>query len=55
MTEALREVIRQRPDAFHTHYNLGSALRAQGKLEEAVAEFKEAIRLQPSDADAHNS
>jgi tetratricopeptide (TPR) repeat protein len=35
------------------HNNLGAALFKQGKLEEAVAAFREAIRLQPDDAGAH--
>ena len=29
-----------------THH-LGNALRAQGKLDEAIAEYREAIRLKP--------
>jgi Flp pilus assembly protein TadD len=36
------------------HTILGSALRAQGKLDEAVAEYREAIRLKPDDLSAHN-
>ena len=35
------------------HVNLGLALEAQGKLDEAVAEYREAIRLKPDDASAH--
>ena len=35
------------------HNNLGVALRDQGKLEEAVAEFRTAIRLNPDYAEAH--
>ena len=35
------------------HYNLGIALRDQGKLDEAIAEFREAIRLKPDYAEAH--
>jgi serine/threonine-protein kinase len=37
------------------HYNLGTALRDQGKLDEAVAELREAIRLQPDFAPAHSN
>jgi tetratricopeptide (TPR) repeat protein len=29
------------------HPNLGGALKDQGKLDEAIAEFREAIRLEP--------
>ena len=35
------------------HNNLGNALRDQGKLDGAVAEYREAIRLKPHYADAH--
>jgi tetratricopeptide (TPR) repeat protein len=37
------------------HYNLGNALRDQGKLPEAIAEFREAMRLKPDYAGAHNN
>ena len=37
------------------HINLGNALTAQGKLDEAIAEFREAIRLKPDYAEAHNN
>ena len=33
--------------------NLGNALRRQGKLDEAIAEYREAIRLQPDDHIGH--
>ena len=36
-----------------THSNLGNALRSQGKLDEAVAAYREAIRLKPDFAEAH--
>src|SRR5580658_3340382 len=45
--------IRLQPDLVVAHYNLGNALSDQGKLEEAVAEFRKAIRLQPDAAAAH--
>jgi tetratricopeptide (TPR) repeat protein len=35
------------------HTNLGNALDDQGKLAEAIAEFREAIRLQPNLTDVH--
>ncbi len=37
------------------HINLGIALGNQGKLEEAIAAYREAIRLKPDYADAHNN
>ena len=35
------------------HTNLGIALHAQGRMDEAIAEHRAAIRLQPDDAAAH--
>ena len=35
------------------HANLGSALRQQGKLDEAIVEYRELIRLEPGNAGAH--
>jgi tetratricopeptide (TPR) repeat protein len=40
-------------DESEAHANLGSALAAQGKLPEAVAAYREAIRLQPDLSEAH--
>ena len=37
------------------HNHLAIALRAQGKLDEAIAEHRAAIRLQPENAAAHNN
>ena len=37
------------------HNGLGHALRNQGKLDEAIAEFKKAIELDPEDAFPHNN
>ena len=33
------------------HHNLGVALKDQGKLDEAIAEYREAIRLKPDYAE----
>ena len=35
------------------HRDLGGALKAQGKLEEAIACFRKAIEVDPNDASAH--
>jgi tetratricopeptide (TPR) repeat protein len=35
--------------------NMGSALRAQGRIDDAVAHFKRALVLKPDYADAHNN
>jgi serine/threonine-protein kinase len=53
--ETSRETIRLKPDDVLAHFNLGNALRDQGKLEEAIAAFRTAIRIKPDDAKAHNN
>ena len=52
---AFRTAIRLQPDDAAAHYNLGNALRGQGKVDEAVAECRTAIRLRPDDAEAHSN
>src|SRR5436305_10880694 len=43
----LRRLLRDDPDERHTHYLLGSALRALGRPAEAEAACREAMRLDP--------
>ena len=40
-------------DESVTHYNLGNAYYEQGKLNEAIAEYKKAIEIDPDFADAY--
>src|SRR5262249_31176590 len=40
-------------DAF-PHYNLGVALKDKGQLDDAIAEFREVIRIKPGDREADN-
>ena len=35
------------------HYNLGVELEDRGRLEEAIAQFRKALEMEPHDADAH--
>src|SRR5262249_25560804 len=37
------------------HFNMGNALRNKGNLNDAIAAYREAIRLDPTDDDPHNS
>src|SRR5437867_6591224 len=47
--ELLRQIARQDPPfAAEVHYNLGTELSHQGKLDEAVQELKTAINLEPT-------
>ena len=41
--------------ALAAHNNLGNSLRAKGQLDEAIAEFRQAIQIQPEYAYAHNN
>jgi len=38
-----------------THYSLGNALAEKGQYDAAIAEYREAIRLKPHYAEAHNN
>ena len=49
----LTAAVAVRPGSAMAHTRLGIALATQGKLDEAIAEFREAIRLKPDDAAAH--
>jgi tetratricopeptide (TPR) repeat protein len=40
---------------WHTTINLGLALAGQGKLDEAIAEYRHAIELDPKNGDPHNN
>ncbi len=47
-------VIRSKSD-FWAHFGLGYVLLGKGRLDEAIAEFREAIRLQPENGAAHHN
>lgn len=46
-----RATLAGNPDCWMGHDNLGTAVLAKGQVEEALAEFREALRLNPADAD----
>ena len=46
--------IKLKPDYAKVYSNLGIALVAEGKIEEAISHYKMAIKLNP-DADAYNN
>ena len=45
--------MRLKPDLPEAHYNLGTALELKDKLDQAIAEFREALRFKPDFAEAH--
>ncbi|HHZ65064.1 MAG TPA: tetratricopeptide repeat protein [Flavobacteriales bacterium] len=47
--------IKLNPDFAKAHNNLGTALVAERKIEEAISHFKMAIKLNPDFAKAHNN
>ena len=42
-----------KPDDIEAHNNLGETLRRQGKLDEAIAQFRRALAINPRYAEAH--
>jgi len=51
----LRQALRENPDDARLHNNLAVALEALGELEEAYAEYRTAVKLDPgNDAYRHN-
>lgn len=56
LQEALeRHNIRNNHADFSSHYNLGAVLQARGKLDDAIAEYRAAIRIRPNDPTANNA
>ena len=56
LQEALaRHNIEKNPGDFEAHYNLAAMLQAKDKLDPAIAEYREAVRLRPDDATANNA
>ena len=58
LTGALRwyqAAVATHPANPESHYNLGLVLQQEGKLDEAIAEYREAIRLDDTYSPAHNN
>jgi tetratricopeptide (TPR) repeat protein len=52
---ALQRSVQLLPDDAEAHCNLGTALRARGRLEEAERCFRRGLEIQPEFAEAHNN
>jgi Flp pilus assembly protein TadD/mono/diheme cytochrome c family protein len=51
----MRHRLEKYPHEFAAHFNLGAVLQTTGRLEEALIQFREAVRLRPGDVTARNS
>ncbi|HWZ30668.1 MAG TPA: tetratricopeptide repeat protein [Bryobacteraceae bacterium] len=49
----LIETAHNNPDDPESHHNLGGVLGMIGRMDEAIAEFSQEVRLRPSDPEAH--
>jgi tetratricopeptide (TPR) repeat protein len=50
-----RHNLEKNPRDFEAHYNLASMLQLRGKVEEAVVQYAEALKIRPQDAVANNA
>ena len=50
-----RGIIRTKQDDANNHYEQGRIYQRQGRLDDAIAEFQEAISIKPNYAEAHNN
>ena len=50
-----RDCVAKAPHKARPHHNLGVALAQQGKLPEALAHYREALRLRPTYVEAHTN
>jgi tetratricopeptide (TPR) repeat protein len=49
----LQEAARLRPDYADAYFNLGSVLFQQGRIREAIAQWRKALAIRPRDSEAH--
>jgi Flp pilus assembly protein TadD len=50
-----RQTLKVTKENYYAHNNLGSALYSKGRVDEAIVEFQEALRLKPGYAECHNN
>jgi len=49
------DCVKKSPQKARPHNNLGNALKRQGKLEESIYQYHEALRIRPTYSKAHNN
>ena len=49
------DTIQSSPGSGTAHYNLGNVFLQQGRLDEAMAQYREALEINPHQADVHNN
>ncbi len=49
------DTVRKSPQKVRPHNNLGNALKSQGKIEEAIVHFNQALQINPGYAKAYNN
>jgi tetratricopeptide (TPR) repeat protein len=50
-----RDTIARNPQCWLAHYNLGSILWLRGRINEAIAQYEQALRIKPDFAEARNA
>ena len=56
LQEALaRHNLENDPGDFESHYNLGAVLQSRGRLDDAIPEYQEALRIRAEDATVNNA
>ena len=48
-------ILERNPDAFMAHNNLGIELKLEGRLDEAIGHYREAVRIRPDYAEGHSN
>jgi tetratricopeptide (TPR) repeat protein len=49
-----QDTVAKRPDSVRAHYTLGTVLFAAGRPDEAIEQYRAALRLRPDSPEAHN-